>query len=115
MNKITLFLLLPRSVRTSDPKVREPPTVKKALERIRTGVIAAGKRAMGSALTLPPISPRDLLEGTCLRFDTEESGALRADDLRQVLRIFPSVHRFANHFKTLFPKWKQVVSHHLLF
>ncbi|CAM9371727.1 unnamed protein product, partial [Scytosiphon promiscuus] len=69
-----------------DRTVREPATVTKCLERIRTGVIAAAKRAMGSALTLPPISPRDLLEGTCLRFDTEDSGALRADELRQVWR-----------------------------
>ncbi|CAM9530636.1 unnamed protein product, partial [Hapterophycus canaliculatus] len=69
-----------------DRTVREPAIVKKALERIQTGVIAAAKRATGSALTLPPISPRDLLEGTCLRFDAEESGALRADQLRQVWR-----------------------------
>lgn len=73
------------------PKVREPATVTKALERIRTGVIAAAKRSMGSALTLPPISPRDLLEGTCLRFDTEESGALRADQLRQVPSTTPNL------------------------
>lgn len=61
-----------------------PATVQSALKRIRAGVVAACRRAAGSLSSLPPISSRDLLEGTCLRFDTQDSGALGADKLQQV-------------------------------
>lgn len=60
--------------------------VKYALERIREGVVAAGKRAAISVSSLPPISPRNLLEGTFLRFDTQDSGALDPKKLLQVTK-----------------------------
>ncbi|CAN0385525.1 unnamed protein product [Ectocarpus sp. 8 AP-2014] len=69
-----------------DRTVREPAVVKNAVERIRVGVAAAARRAAGSASTLPLISPRDLLEGTILRFDHQDSGLVGVDELRQVWR-----------------------------
>lgn len=66
------------------PQVREPVAVKKALESIRAGVTVAARRVAGSPSALPPISRRDLLEGTCLRFDTQDTGVLGVDELRQV-------------------------------
>lgn len=40
---------------------------------------------MGSSSALPPISPRDLLLGTCLRFDPQDRGLLGVSQLRQVM------------------------------
>ncbi|CAM9607524.1 unnamed protein product [Pylaiella littoralis] len=69
-----------------DQVVREPVAVKKALESIRAGVAVAARRAAESPDTLPPILGRDLLEGTCLRFDTQDNGVLGVDELRQIWR-----------------------------
>lgn len=86
-------------------QVREPPIVTKALGTIHAGVKAALQRSTSSsssssssspgrdlfgpgkaaAVAFPPISPRDLLEGTCLRFDkTHDRGVLGLEELRQV-------------------------------
>eukprot|EP00903_Cladosiphon_okamuranus_P019599 g18025.t1 len=83
-----------------DRTVREPPIVKKALGAIRAGVKAALQKSCSSsprrnlvgvgkttAVAFPTISPRDLLEGTCLRFDTTHNrGVLGVEELRQVWR-----------------------------
>lgn len=83
-------------------QVREPSNVKKALAVIRAGVGAALQRSCSSPsrsgglfanpaaggageAQLPPISARDLLEGTCLRFDKDSGrGVIGVDELRQV-------------------------------
>lgn len=89
-------------------QVREPPIVKRALGTIRAGVKTALQRSCSSssssssspridlfgpgktvattaAVAFPPISPRDLLEGTCLRFETTNNrGIVGVDELRQV-------------------------------
>ncbi|CAM9876571.1 unnamed protein product [Ectocarpus sp. 12 AP-2014] len=69
-----------------DRTVREPAVVKNAVERIRVGVTAAARRAAGSASTSLLMSPRDLLEGTILRLDHQDSGLVGVDELRQVWR-----------------------------
>eukprot|EP00752_Nemacystus_decipiens_P004820 g4387.t1 len=90
--------------------VRVPPNVEKVLGTIRAGVKTALRRscsssssssssprrdllgtgeaaAVNTAVAFPPISPRDLLQGTCLRFDrTHDRGVLGVDELRQVWR-----------------------------
>lgn len=103
---------LPYSAPRPTGQVRDPPIVKKALGAIRAGVKAALQKSCSSllssprgdlpgvgktaAVAFPPISPRDLLEGTCLRFGTtHDRGVLGVDDLRQVwLSVFlpPALH-----------------------
>lgn len=60
--------------------------MKRAVDSVRAGVIAARRRAAGLTSALPPISPRDVLMGTCLRFDAESKGFLGKEALSQVGR-----------------------------
>lgn len=78
-------------------QVQEPTLVRCALDRIRVGVIAAGRRAAGSSSSLPPISPQDLLMGTCIRFDTQERNALGASELQQVNYRHGRVYSATSH------------------
>lgn len=61
------------------------------LERIRAGVVAARRRAEqrnGSGGFPMAMTPRDLLMGTCLRFDSNDTGAVDSGALRKVNRLF---------------------------
>ena len=56
------------------------------MERVRAGVIDAGRRMEGpsSSKLLLPIFLRDVLMGTCMRFDRNDTGVLDRDKLEQV-------------------------------
>lgn len=61
------------------------------LERIRAGVVATWQRAekrTRSGGCPMAMSARDLLMGTCLRFDSNDTGAVDASALNKVNALF---------------------------
>ncbi|CAM9441307.1 unnamed protein product, partial [Ascophyllum nodosum] len=69
-------------------EIEVPRAVSRAVERVRAGVIDAGRRMEGpsSSKLLLPIFLRDVLMGTCMLFDRNDTGVLDRDKLEQVWR-----------------------------